>query len=73
MSSHSNIVPQKYHLTCDISLLVRISDAEQGGPLLSAAHLSLMPSQSRLCVQLVVRACCRVSVPAVFGYKCKAT
>lgn len=55
--------------TCDISLLVRIGDAEQGGPLLFAAHLSLRPSQSRLCVELVIRSCCWVPVPTVFGCK----
>lgn len=30
-------------LTCDISLLVRISDTQQGGPLLSTAGVSLGP------------------------------
>lgn len=41
--------------TCYISLLVRFSDGEQGGPLLFAADLSLKLSQSRLYVELIIR------------------
>lgn len=55
--------------TCDVSLLVRIGDAEQGGPLLFAAHISLRPSQSRLRVELVICSCCWVLVPTLFGCK----